>query len=427
MNTQTLVILAVLFLAMDLFFVALRASFIYVRIPHLGSLREKDPDGVDRTLRLLETPRLTATLRLCVVFSHFLVAGTTALLADNLIKEKTQPAAALLILIAAGVLVLLFEFYIEGRILANVEAWAVRWTGTARLFDFLLRPISALVLTALGKPDALNRTLGSVTDDELRNWVETGAEGDSLEKDERKMIYSIFQLGDTLCREIMVPRIDVLALDADSTIEEAIKVIQYSGHSRMPVYQDVIDNITGLLYAKDLLGASTRDREMRLSSMKDLIRPAYFIPEAKKADELLSEMLARSVHMAIVIDEYGGMAGLVTLEDIVEEIVGEIRDEYDQREEMPFTQTSEDEYLFQARISLDDFNEILNTHLANEIADTLGGWMYGEIGKVPAGGEEVFVEGWRLKVEQISGRRIRLVRASRVEADDESEDADDVE
>ena len=427
MNTQTLVILAVLFLAMDLFFVALRASFIYVRIPHLGSHREKDPDGVDRTLRLLETPRLTATLRLCVVFSHFLMAGTAAMLADSLIKDKTHPAIALFILLAAGVVILLLEFFVEGRILANVESWAVRWTGLARLIDFLLRPISAMVLLALGKPDALNRTLGSVTDDELRNWVETGVEGDSLEKDERKMIYSIFQLGDTLCREIMIPRIDVLALDASSTIEEAIKVIQDSGHSRMPVYQDVIDNIIGLLYAKDLLGASTHDREMKLSSMKNLIRPAYFIPEAKKADELLSEMLARSVHMAIVIDEYGGMAGLVTLEDIVEEIVGEIRDEYDQSEEMPFTQTSEDEFLFQARISLDDFNEILNTHLANEIADTLGGWMYGEIGKVPAGGEEVVVEGWRLKVEQISGRRIRLVRASRVAAENESENADDVE
>ena len=152
---------------------------------------------------------------------------------------------------------------------------------------------------------------------------------------------------------------------------------------------------------------------MKLSSIKNLIRPAYFIPEVKMADELLSEMLARSVHMAIVIDEYGGMAGLVTLEDIVEEIVGEIRDEYDQSEEMPFTQLSEDEYLFQARISLDDFNEMLNTHLANEIADTLGGFLYGEIGGVPLGGEEVTIDGWNLTVEQVSGRRIRLVRALR--------------
>jgi len=427
MNTQTLVILAIIFFVMDLFFVALRASFIYVRIPHLGSHRDKDPEGVDRTLKLLETPRLTATLRLCVVFSHFLVAGTVALLTYSLQENKFNVGMALLFLLLAGVLVLLFEFFIEGRILANVEAWAVRWTGIAKFFDFLLRPLSALVLTALGKPDALNRTLGSVTDDELRNWVETGAEGDSLEKDERKMIYSIFQLGDTLCREIMVPRIDVLALDVNSSIDESIKAIQDSGHSRMPVYQDVIDNIVGLLYAKDLLGVSTHDREMKLNSIKDLIRPAYFIPEAKKADELLNEMLARSVHMAIVIDEYGGMAGLVTLEDIVEEIVGEIRDEYDQSEELPFQQISEDEYLFQARIDLDDFNEMLNTHLTKEVADTLGGWLYGEIGKVPVGGEEVVIEGWRLKVEQISGRRIRMVHAGRVLAENESEEADEIE
>jgi len=427
MNTQTLVILAIIFFVMDLFFVALRASFIYVRIPHLGSHRDKDPEGVDRTLKLLETPRLTATLRLCVVFSHFLVAGTVALLTYSLQENKFNVGMALLFLLLAGVLVLLFEFFIEGRILANVEAWAVRWTGIAKFFDFLLRPLSALVLTALGKPDALNRTLGSVTDDELRNWVETGAEGDSLEKDERKMIYSIFQLGDTLCREIMVPRIDVLALDVNSSIYESIKAIQDSGHSRMPVYQDVIDNIVGLLYAKDLLGVSTHDREMKLNSIKDLIRPAYFIPEAKKADELLTEMLARSVHMAIVIDEYGGMAGLVTLEDLIEEIVGEIRDEYDQSEEVPFQQISEDEYLVQARSDLDELNEMLNNQLTKEVADTLGGWLYGEIGKVPVGGEEVVIEGWRLKVEQISGRRIRMVHAGRVLAENESEEADEIE
>lgn len=413
MNVQTLAILSAVFFVLDMFFVALRASFIYARMPHLGSLREKNPEGVDRTLKFLEDSYLTATLRLCVVFSHFLLAGTLALLMQQWQQIQNKGWISILFLLLAAILLLLFEFTIEGRILKRVEFWAIRWTGLAKFFNFVLRPITFLLMLALGKPEALQRGLGSVTDDELRNWVETGLDEGSLEKDERKMIYSIFQLGDTLSREIMVPRIDVAALDVQSNLEAAIKAVQDSGHSRMPVYEDVIDNVVGLLYAKDLLGAVTCSEIDKPATIQPLVREAYFIPEAKKADELLNEMLARSVHMAIVIDEYGGMAGLVTLEDIVEEIVGEIRDEYDQSEELPYQELSEDEFLFQARIDLDDFNEIMGTHLTKEVADTLGGWLYGEIGRVPLGGEEILVENWLLKVEQISGRRIRLVHAAR--------------
>jgi len=180
-----------------------------------------------------------------------------------------------------------------------------------------------------------------------------------------------------------------------------------------------------VLYAKDLLrirlgaGAS--------SSIRELLRPAYFVPEAKKVDELLHEMQDNGMHMAIVVDEYGGMAGLVTLEDIMEEIVGEIRDEYDQSEEDLYQQISADEFLIQGRMDLDDVNELLGTHYSKEVADTLGGFIYGEMGRVPVGGEQVGVEGWTLAVEQISGRRIRKVRARRLnptpEAKEEEQDA----
>ncbi len=427
MNVQTLFILVAVFFLLDLFSVALRASFIYARIPQLGSMRERNPAGVDRTLKFLDSPHLTATLRLNVVISHFLLAGTTALLIFQLLKDQTHLLVPMLLLLAAVIVLLVFEFAIEGMVLRRVKSWAVRWTGLAQVVDFILRPFSLLLMLALGKPDALQRTLGSVTDDELRNWVETGQTEGSLEQDERKMIYSIFQLGDTLSREIMVPRIDVVALDANSTLEEAVKVVSKSGHSRMPVYHEVIDNNIGLLYAKDLLGVINLEPDKRPDSIRSLVRSAYFIPEAKKADELLSEMLSRRVHMAIVIDEYGGMAGLVTLEDIVEEIVGEIRDEFDQGEEMPYQEIGEDEYLFQARIDLDDFNEIVGTHLTKEVADTLGGWLYGEIGRVPVGGEQVVVDGWQLTVELISGRRIRKVRASKVLEHQENEDTDEHE
>jgi CBS domain containing-hemolysin-like protein len=422
MNVHTLGILVAIFFVLDLFFVALRASFIYARIPHLGNLREKNPEAVERTLKFLERPHLTATLRIFVVFCHFLLAGSIALLFMQLFLASNNLWIPLLLLLVVVIILQIIEFGLEGRVLRNVESWAINLTGMGKFVDFLIRPISALLMVALGKPEALQRSLGSVTDDELRNWVETGQTEGTLEQDERKMIYSIFQLGDTLSREIMVPRIDVAALDANTPLEEAIQVVRESGHSRMPVYNEVIDNIIGLLYAKDLLGAVTSDPARRPGTIRNLVRPAYFIPEAKKADELLSEMLSRRVHMAIVIDEYGGMAGLVTLEDIVEEIVGEIRDEYDQGEELPYQKVNDHEYIFQARIDLDDFNDITGAHLTKEVADTLGGWLYGEIGRVPTGGEQVMVDGWQLTVEQISGRRIRKVHASKEPVKPESEE-----
>jgi putative hemolysin len=216
----------------------------------------------------------------------------------------------------------------------------------------------------------------------------------------------------------MVPRIDVYALESEKTLGEAIQTFSQSGHSRVPVYEETIDNIIGLLYAKDLLNVK-RDENELLGSLRDLLRPAYYVPEAKKVDELLTEMQSRRTHMAIVVDEYGGVAGLVTLEDIMEEIIGEIQDEYDQAEEMMYQEVGPGEYVFQGRIDLDDFNEIMDCHLTKEAADTLGGYIYSEIGRVPAGGESVQADGVLLTVELVTGRRIRKVRARKVQTDEE--------
>jgi CBS domain containing-hemolysin-like protein len=224
----------------------------------------------------------------------------------------------------------------------------------------------------------------------------------------------------------MVPRIDVFALDVTTSLPEAIDAIVRSGHSRIPVYAEDIDTILGILYAKDLLkprlGSTSAD------VLRKHLRQAYFVPESKKVDELLREMQIRGVHMAIIVDEYGGTAGIITLEDIVEEIVGEIRDEFDQAEEQMYQEISPDEYKFLGRIHLDEVNEVLGTHLAKEDAETLGGYIYGEIGKVPTGGEELTVENWSLTVDQVSGRRIRFVNAHRIpDHIPEEEQTDDVE
>ena len=201
-----------------------------------------------------------------------------------------------------------------------------------------------------------------------------------------------------------------------------IYVFTKSGHSRVPVYEETIDEIIGLLYAKDLLRTDLTEKEK--TEVRPFLRKAYFIPESKNVDELLREMQAQGVHMAVVVDEYGGTAGLVTLEDIMEEIVGEIRDEYDQAEELEFQQMSADEVVFSGRIDLDDVYDILGVDLTEDMADTLGGYIYGQIGRVPVGGEQIKVDGWLLTVSQVSGRRIRKVLAKRVGHISETEQSD---
>lgn len=411
MNESALWITAAVLLGLDLLLISIRASLTNARIPQLLAISAEDENrNLEPTLVIVEKISLRVALRFILIVLHMLLAVLAYLLLTIYVPGLTL-GISLLVVLAAGLVLIGLEFAVEGSVRKNAEPWLIRMTPLARVIDFLLRPFSAVYLKLLGDAVTFDRFPGSMTEDELKNWVAAGQTTGGLERGERQMIYSIFHFGDTLCREIMVPRIDILALEADSSVAESIKALTLSGHSRVPVYDDTIDNVVGLLYAKDLL--RTQLDETPPESIRPFLRPAYFVPEAKKVDELLREMQERSIHMAIVVDEYGGMAGLVTLEDIVEEIVGEIRDEYDQGEEYLFQRVSEDEFILSGRIGIDDFNELLQTNLMTDLADTLGGYIYGTIGRVPTGGEYMRVEDWDLMVEQVSGRRIIKVRANR--------------
>jgi CBS domain containing-hemolysin-like protein len=258
-----------------------------------------------------------------------------------------------------------------------------------------------------------------MTEDELKIWVESEHEEGGLEREERQMIYSIFHFGNTLAREIMVPRMDMLAFEVSTSLAEAANSFTRSGHSRVPVYEDDIDNIIGLLYAKDLLHVVQNGPKKE--SIRALLRPAYFVPDTKKADALLTEMQSQRIHMAIVVDEYGGVAGLVTLEDIIEEIIGEIQDEYDLSEEALVQQAGPDEYVFLGRIDLDDFNEVMDSNIPKAESDTLAGYLYDHFGRVPHDGESLQTDGLILTIEQIIGRRIRRVRAQRISAEEKND------
>ncbi len=402
----------------DLLVIAINTSLSYASLPHLLNLRENREQKVNQTIQVIEDARLRTSLRLAVLFSHFLLAAMTAL-GLTLVLPDAGIFLILLYLLISLLILSLVEFAVESLVLNNPEENAIRFRLFGIILNYLFTPLSSVMLAVLG-PNANKVSLATLTDEDLKNWVETGQSEGALEKGEREMIYSIFHFGDTLAKEIMVPRIDVLALDIQNTLGEARAAFISGGHSRVPVYEETVDNVVGLLYAKDLL-AMQQDDDL-IGQHRDILRLAYFVPETKKVDELLAEMQTRSMHMAIVVDEYGGVAGVVTLEDIVEEIIGEIRDEYDSGEELPYSQINEDEFIFQGRVDLDIFNDVMQTNIATDNADTIGGYIYGEIGDVPIGGETLQTENVTLTVDQVVGRRITKVRARREEVDHEEED-----
>jgi CBS domain containing-hemolysin-like protein len=214
-------------------------------------------------------------------------------------------------------------------------------------------------------------------------------------------------------REIMVPRIDMVAVEADATVDDVLRLVIDKGFSRIPVYEETIDNIIGVVYAKDLLRCLAEGRHP--ASLKEIARPPYFIPEGKRIDELLAELREHKVHMAIVVDEYGGTAGLVTIEDVLEEIVGEIQDEFD-REEVSIERLTDTEAVLDARVSLDALNELFGLEIKSEDYDTVGGFVYHQLGRMPAPGDEVRADGLVLRVLSIHGHRIKKIRVTKVAA-----------
>lgn len=239
-----------------------------------------------------------------------------------------------------------------------------------------------------------------------------------LEEDERKMIRSIIRLDETVAREIMVPRIDIVALDVDSPFPDVIRTIIERGFSRIPIFQETIDNVIGVLYAKDLL--RLWDRHEGAVDLRKIVRKPHFIPETKRVDELLQEFREKRVHMAIVVDEYGGVAGLVSLEDLMEEIVGEIEDEFDVGEPQ-IESINSGEVILDAGVSIDQLNEMLSLGIQGEDFDTVGGFIYDRLGKIPSPGDEVQADGFTISVLSTTGRRIRKVKITKAQQTEESQ------
>jgi putative hemolysin len=422
--THIIIIGLIILFLLDLFVMAYRAALQKASLARLLSMRDEMEIKVNRVINLLHTPQdWLAASNLVQLFTRFTGAGLLLVLFFPQTWTVSTALVTTGILLLAIALVFWLEWVVELMVTHQPETWAMRLAPYVHTLTVILSPLLVLPL-ALGRRNGEDEeSVITVTEEELKSMVDAGHEGGVLEGDERQMIYSIFELGDTLVREIMLPRIYITALEVSTPLSTAVDALIKSGHSRVPVYDESVDNILGLLYAKDLLRIWRKGEQT--VSLRSLLRPATFVPEAKKVDELLEEMQAGRVHLAMVVDEYGGIAGLVTLEDIFEEIVGEIQDEYDQSEEAPYTQVGEGEYIFQGRVDLRDFNEVMESQLPTEETETLGGFIYEHIGRVPSTGESLQVGDISLTIEQVTGRRIRKVRAKKESAETPEERRDE--
>ncbi len=286
----------------------------------------------------------------------------------------------------------------------------VSWTGwLVRLFRIVLGPIT-VALVGIGNAVTPGRARTSInTERQLLSLVDEATEADAIEEEDRDLIRSIFDFGDTIVREVMVARTEMATLDATDTIDEALGKFLAEGYSRMPVIGESSDDIRGIAYLKDIIRHIRRDPASATTTpVSANLRPALFIPEVKKADEALRELQERANHIALVVDEYGGIAGLVTMEDLIEEVIGDIADEYDD-DEIEFTSIGDGSLRVSAAASIDDLAEQLDIAIDEDDVDTVGGLFAKSLGRLPATGDSVHAHGLLITAERVERRRKRLV------------------
>jgi len=388
---------------------AAEISLVSVRRFRVRSLRDEGVRTAALLERLIQKPeRYLPAILLLTLLTQI---GASSLATTLAIQLGLPKAAALATGVMTFFVFIFSEMAPKNYAAQHPERVALLVAPVVSFLSALLYPlVRLLIILSHGVIKAFGGKVSPegplLTEGELRAILSAAEEEEVIEEEEKKLIHSIFELGDTLVREVMVPRTDMVMLEENTGLEEALEVILKTGYSRIPVYRKDFDHITGILYAKDLLPYLKRgETDIHLSRC---LREAYFVPETKKVIELLSEMRLRRIHMAVVLDEYGGTAGLVTIEDLLEEIVGEIFDEYDIEQEL-YEKIGDNRYIFDARISIDDLNELLDLELPSEEWDSLGGLMYNLMGKIPKQGETVVYSNLRLTAHRVLGKRIYKV------------------
>ena len=331
------------------------------------------------------------------------------------LRETGHTWIALAVTLVGALLALVVLEAVPRLVVArSPERWGLRLVPAIGVFRLVFGLPAMLLDTATARvlrQRGAGEQEAAEESEELLRLVELHEGNGGAQNGEISMIRRVTQLVDTAVREIMVPRIDMVAVEASEPVDEALRVVVERGFSRIPIYEETVDNIVGVVHAKDILGYLAEGR--RPASLREIARAPYFVPEGKRIDELLAELREHKVHLAVVVDEYGGTAGLVTIEDVLEEIVGEIQDEYD-REEATMQRVSDREAIVDARVSLDDLNELLGLEIESEDVDTVGGFVYHQLGRMPAPGDEIRVDGLTMRVLSVLGRRIKKIRVEKV-------------
>ncbi|HZL33626.1 MAG TPA: hemolysin family protein [Verrucomicrobiae bacterium] len=440
-NLEELLVIVVL-TVLEGFFVSAEISIISIRRSRLDQLSEDGNRRARRVRRLKDEPgRFLAVVQLGLTVLGFFASAYAAVNISTefakflhtfpAIGEGASGLALLIVTVLLALFTIVFGELVPKSIgLAYAERLSMLVAGPVEWIARLLGPL-VWFLTRL--TSAITKLLGvsmssdaQMTAEELKLIVERGGEQGILEAEEEQMINAVIELGDRRLHEVMVPRIAIVALPVTATLDEAIDLIVEEGHSRVPVYEESIDGVIGIVYAKDLLPVLKVGSNAR-PTVRALLRTPLFVPESMSIDDLLHEFQRRKVHIAIVLDEYGGTAGLLTIEDLLEEIVGEIQDEYDVEEPM-IERLSPDEVRIDGRVDVDELGEIFEIPLALEDADeydTVGGLIFHRLGKVPKPGDEVRLNGLKLTVETTDGRRVGKVLAVRQRDPDDDADEDD--
>ena len=403
----------------------INAALQHVPRADMQKRAEEGDSAAQRFLAMTESGlRLSMTVSITHLLTRFVIAVTLLLLlvlpfAASGEIVQLLPAAAT-VLLGAGLTLVLGDLAPEAIGSSHAESLLPVSLGAMRLLLALVSPLTALVLLL---SRLISRVFGSdalvslVTEEEIMSLVYASHSGGIIEDEEKDMIASVLQLGESSARELMTPRIDIVALEISQTIMEALAAFVESGFSRIPVYDDSIDTVIGLLNAKDILTVLKNRDDLASQQIRDLIRPTYFVPETKRADALLKELQAKNVHLAIVVDEYGGTSGLVTIEDLIEEIIGEIRDEYDFGEQEDYVEADDGAYIIEGSMDLDDLNDLLDCSIDTAAADTLGGYIYLSLGRVPRANETIATDILSMTVLSIDGHRIRKVRVRPIARD----------
>lgn len=407
----------ILFIGLSAFFSSAETAFTAINRIKLRSLVEQNVEGSQMLARLLKDPKrlLTGILIGNNITNVAASAMATAVLTDLFMSLGIKSFAFAMTLVTAIMTFILLTFgEITPKTMAmkNPSKWALRISSYTYYFYVLLYPLVRLfnILSVwISKLFNLSSTeVGQLlSEEEIKAIIQIGLEDGILDKEEKDMLHGVFNVSEKVVREIMTPRTDTICIEAQASINDVLKLIKEHGHSRIPVYEEKIDNIVGIIYAKDLL--SIKESHKSAIQLKSIARPAVFIPDTKNIEELLQQMKASKFHLAIVVDEYGGTAGLVTFEDIIEEIVGEVQDEYDM-EESNFVKLDQNNYLIGASMNIHDLeNEINETFPDSEEFDTVGGFIIHKAGSLPSKGHKIIFKNMTFIVKEIKKRRILKV------------------